>query len=101
LTEDRTLQLTADYKAGGTMRALAKAYGVHRVTVSDQLRRAGVALRPKGLLDLQIDEAVRLYLQGWSLVKVADRLGCDAETVRTNLKGRGVQMRKPWERGVD
>lgn len=80
------------------MRALALSYGVHRGTVADHVRRAGVVLRTKGLLDMQVDDAVRLYAEGWSLVKIADRLGCDGQTVRTELKRRGVQMRKPWER---
>jgi DNA-binding CsgD family transcriptional regulator len=98
LTEDRTLQLVAEYEAGATMRTLALNYGVHRGTVADHLRRSGVTIRPKGLNGAQVDEAVRLYISGWSLVKIAERMGCDGETVRTELKRHGVSMRKPWER---
>lgn len=98
MTENRTRQLVAEYEAGATMRALAVSYGVHRGTVAYQLRRAGIDLRPKGLREVQIDEAVRLYIHGWSLVKIANQLSCDAETIRTDLRLRGVQMRKPWER---
>jgi uncharacterized protein YjcR len=43
-------------------------------------------------------EAVRLYGEGWSLQRLAERYGCDPETVRQQLRSSGVQMRKPWER---
>lgn len=80
------------------MHVLATRYGIHRHSVRAHLDRAGVVVRPRGLTDLQTDEAVRLYVAGWSLTKLAERLGCDHETVRRALKLRGVVLRKPWER---
>ncbi len=40
-----------------------------------------------------------MYGQGWSLQHLAERYGCDPETVRTYLKQQGVRRREPWERG--
>jgi hypothetical protein len=40
--------VTADYKAGGSLRELAAKYGVDRKTVALQLRKVGVTLRLRG-----------------------------------------------------
>jgi lambda repressor-like predicted transcriptional regulator len=72
---------------------LAIEFGVHRTTVTQHLRRNGVALRRRGLDDQQIDQAVHLYRQGWSLARVGARLHVDAHTVRTALRARGVPTR--------
>ena len=80
------------------MKHLAKRWGVHRTTVAAHLQRAGVALRRQGLSDQQLGEAVHLYDHGWSLQRLAERFGCDAETVRSYLKRAEVRRRSPWER---
>ena len=41
---------------------------------------------------------IRLYGDGWSCQRLAERYGCDDETVRQSLKRLGVRRRKPWER---
>lgn len=79
------------------MNFLAKRYGIHHHSVRAHLDRAGVAIQPKGLSDVQTEEATRLYIGGLSLAKAAEQFGCDAETVRRALKLRGVILRKPWE----
>ncbi len=56
------------------------------------------ALRRQGMSEDQVRQAVRLYGEGWSLQRLAERYGCDDETVRTHLKQTGVRMRRPWER---
>jgi uncharacterized protein YidB (DUF937 family) len=40
--------LTADCKAGGSLRELAAKYGIDKNTVASQLRKAGVVLRLPG-----------------------------------------------------
>ena len=42
---------------------------------------------------LQLDEATRLYEQGWSLARLGDRFGVDAETVRRALRKAGIPLR--------
>lgn len=99
LTAEEVERLVAEYQAGADMKQLAQTWAMHRTTVAAQLRKAGVELRRQGVPDERLQEAVRLYAEGWSLQRLAERYGCDAETVRTTLKLQDVRMRKPWERG--
>jgi hypothetical protein len=48
-------------------------------------------MRMRGLSPEQIDEAVRLYEAGWSLVRIGDRMGVDDMTVLHRLRERGVR----------
>ncbi len=41
----------------------------------------------------RLDEAVRLYGEGWSLQRLAERSGCDDEAVRQVLKRAGATPR--------
>jgi DNA-directed RNA polymerase specialized sigma24 family protein len=43
-------------------------------------------------------EAVRLYGEGWSCQRLAERYGCNATTVWKLLQQAGVRMRASWER---
>jgi uncharacterized protein YjcR len=77
------------------MTELAKKYGVRRKTISAMLNRHGFELRVMHTISEQeIDRAVDLYATGMSTRQVGEQLGCDAETIRTHLKRRGVQMRQ-------
>jgi hypothetical protein len=98
LPPDKIAHLVADYQAGSGTKELALNYRIHRDTVSRHIKQAGVPFRQLGLTDEQKVEAERLYLAGWSLQRLADRYGRDYETIRRNLKKRGVRMRSPWER---
>lgn len=50
-------------------------------------------MRQRGLSEEQIDDAVRLYNQGWSLARIAARMDVAAGTVGQRLHERGVTMR--------
>jgi len=78
------------------MAALATKYAVRRPTISDLLVRSGVVRRQPRTLDMAgTQAAVKLYGDGWSLLQIGDRLGFDAETIRTHLHRLGVVMRNP------
>ena len=98
LTPDQVEQLVAEYQAGDDMHELADRWGLHRTTVAGHLRRAGVALRRRGIPTERLTEAISLYGEGWSCQRLAERFGCDDETVRQALKRTGVTLRAPWER---
>jgi hypothetical protein len=68
------------------------------VTVTSLLRRHGVELRQVGLTAEQVAEARRLYPEGWSLARLAERYNVDDMTVRPYLLLAGVVMRSPKER---
>src|SRR4051794_38221271 len=79
LTVEQVEQLVADYQAGADMKQLASSWGLHRTTVAAQLRRAGVELRRQGIPEDQLADAIRLYGEGWSLQRLAERYACDDE----------------------
>jgi hypothetical protein len=91
--------MVAEYVSGASILALAKRWGLHRTTVAEHLRSAGVEIRQRGIPTDQLDEAIRLYQEGWSCQRLADRYKCDDETVRQSLKKQGILFRRAWERG--
>jgi hypothetical protein len=88
-------ELVQAYVAGANMKDLAAAHGIHRVTASEIIRRAGVPTRQRGLDPGQVDRAVRLYGEGWSLARLGQRFEVAGTTVWRALRGRGVVMRPP------
>jgi hypothetical protein len=91
--------LVAAYQAGSTVYELAKHFGIHRATVGQHLRTRGVDTTPPGLDLDDLPIAVKLYQEGWSLAKIAERFDTSSNTVRKSLRETGVVMRRPWERG--
>jgi hypothetical protein len=86
------------YRAGRATKDLAELFGIHRATVTAVLERLGVERRQAGLSDEQAAEARRLYPEGWSLVRLAERYDVDDMTVRRYLLLAGAVMRSPHER---
>lgn len=73
LSPQQVERLVAEYQAGADMKELAARWELHRTTVATHMRRAGVALRRQGVPGDRLDEAVRLYGDGWSLQRLAER----------------------------
>jgi hypothetical protein len=93
LDDIQTRQLIAGYQAGSTVYQLADQFNIERRTVSAILHRHQVPMRRRGLTDNQIDDAERLYQQGWSLARIGNGMEVTADTVRARLLERGVTMR--------
>lgn len=90
----RTRQEIVDrYRAGERVIDIAQALSINKVTVTDHLNRAGVKRRPRGMSDVQINQAVQLYASGLSLARIGERLGFSARTIQSRLRGRGVRFR--------
>ena len=85
--------LAEAYQAGATIAQLAKRFGINPTTVSNILKRENVATRGRKLSDADIDTAERLYAEGLSLERVANRLNVTAGAIRFRLVKRGVKMR--------
>lgn len=94
---EQSAQLIADYQAGMPVKEMATMYGIHRGSVSKHLREHGVPPRKVGLDAAQIQEAIKLYVQGESLAVIGKRMGVDKGTVRQRLVEMGVEMRSPHE----
>ena len=99
LSPEQLTQLAADYRAGRSTSWLMQTYRLGQGTVLSLLEEQGLTMRGQGIPDGRLDEAIRLYAAGLSLMKVADRMNCSAETVRQVLLAAGVSMRARWERG--
>jgi transposase-like protein len=83
--------LIAEYEAGARVCELAKIYDLHRTTIARHIARAGKT-RPV-MTETQIDEAVRLYRDGWTLHNLGQHLGVADQTVRRVLVERAVAIR--------
>ncbi|MFD6677755.1 helix-turn-helix domain-containing protein [Rhodococcus zopfii] len=86
-------QLIAEYEAGTSSRQLERHFGISRASIIKLLREADVPIRYQGMSPEQIDEAARLYVDGWSLGRIGDKLGVDHGTVWRRLREHGVKMR--------
>lgn len=65
---------------------------------SQYVGRAGREDAGQGIPDDRIEKVIDLYKSGWSLLRVAEHVGCSGETVRQALLGAGITLRKRWER---
>jgi len=94
LSPTTTQQLIDAYLAGATIRSIARDLDIHRTTIDNCLKRAGVKrTRQPVLTQDQLDQAEAAYLNGDSWVTIAQRFGVDPGTVGLRLKQRGVTMR--------
>lgn len=93
LNADQTQTLIDAYRAGATVYELGPQFGIDRRTVGKILIRNGVPTKHPGLSVDEVDQAARLYEDGWSLARIAARLGVTATTVHRRLRERGVAMR--------
>ena len=89
----QTQALIDAYRTGSTVYQLGDQFGIDRRTVGKILTRNGVQTKHPGLSADDIDRAVQLYADGWSLARVGERLGVTAMTVQRRLRERGVTMR--------
>lgn len=88
LSEDEVDQLVSGYQQGDSVYTLGRRFGIHRVTVSEHLRRAGIETRLHkrvALSETQLDEARRLRASGMSFSRIATVLGATPYLVRREL----------------
>ena len=90
--------LIAEYEAGARVCELAKHYDLHRTIVARHVARAGKT-RPV-MTEAQIDEAVVLCRDGWTLHNVGQRLGVADQTIRLVLVERVMTIRAGGRRKV-
>jgi len=93
LSADQIATLVAAYRSGKTMKELASEFGIHRTTVSSHLTEQRVPVRRGGLDQERKAEAVRLYDEGWSSGRLAERFGVSADTVLRVLRRAGASIR--------
>jgi len=92
LTPAQVDELVARHQVGEGVVALAKAYGVHRSTITAHLDRRG-ARRRLGLPEDQVQRGGRLYLRGLTLDEIAAELGTSQRTAGRAVASLGVPRR--------
>jgi IS30 family transposase len=87
-------QIVSAYLAGTTIRQISRDLDMHRTTVDNCLKRAGVK-RPRQpvLSEADLQSAEVAYRAGDSWITIAKRLDVDPATIGYHLKRRGVPMR--------
>ena len=98
LDPEQVARLIADYRAGELVNDLVNAYGIHRSTVLDHLKRQGVRRRRSRLTIPDIEKIVGLYASGESVETIAVELRIGATTVRRALVKAGVELRRRGRR---
>ena len=93
LTDREVDELVERYESGESIRSLAEALGVHRTTISAQLKSRGALVSVRQLTARETAEIIRRYADGWSLVRVADYFGMSDSRVARVLRQAGVPTR--------
>ena len=90
---DGVAQLVADYQVGRSTKWFQRTYGLSQGAVLRLLDVNSVPRRPRGLSDKQVQKAIRLYAEGWSLTHIGNHFGKDHTVVRRALVQADVQLR--------
>ncbi len=93
LTPEEEAEVVALYKAGRTAKEVADQFGIHRLTVSRAVRRAGGRVGREPLTAREIERAKVLYENGLPIAAVAKELSLPRESIRRQLIQAGVVMR--------
>ncbi len=93
LGPSRRAELLADYEAGAPVHAIAARFRVHRATVFEVVRRAGLPGRDPGLSTETRGRAASLYATGLTLAQVAEQIGVGIDAVRAAVLAEGGQIR--------
>ncbi|WP_420734634.1 helix-turn-helix domain-containing protein [Brevibacterium luteolum] len=99
LSVSNRAELLAGY-ADGVPGELATRFNVHRGTVREIARQAGLAARRPELPDAIRQDAAQLYAGGMTLAQVAARLGVSNESVRSAVLAWGGTIRPGGRRRV-
>ena len=98
LSASNRADLLAAYADGVPVRQLAARFKVHRGTVSEIARRAGLEPRSPTLPQSVREDAARLYAEGLTLVEVGVKLGISHNAVRSAVVACGGTLRPAGRR---
>lgn len=94
LSDKEKLEIIARYQKGESTYTLAKAYGCHRSTISNNLKKSGIKVDEHKIDD---EEAIRLYQSGLTIAEVAKRLNTCPSVISRTLKKNNIPSRSSWE----
>ncbi len=85
--------LVARHKAGESIKALSREFGISESGLRDLLTAEEMLYRKQPITPEDIDLAVQLYASGLTVKQVVKRLSYPIGTIRRVLRERGVTMR--------
>jgi DNA-directed RNA polymerase specialized sigma24 family protein len=85
--------LLSAYAEGVPLKELTVRFGLHRGTINELVRRAGLPHRSPALPASTRQEAARLYAEGLTLPQVASRLGISNDGARAGIIASGGTIR--------
>lgn len=91
-------QIVQRYQAGESTYELAEAFGCHRSTIANNLRKQGIKV---SIEKINLEEAITLYESGWTTKQLADRYHISDNAVSRRLKKAGVKMRTRWDYSLE
>ena len=86
-------QIIERYQNGESTYELAEAFGCHRSTIANNLRKQGIKV---SIEKINLEEAIALYESGWTTKRLAERYHISDNAVSRRLKSAGVKMRTRW-----
>lgn len=85
-------EISKRYLSGETCSSLSRHYGTNKKTITDHLKRYGIAIRPRSRT-FCMEEAKRLYSTGHTCEQIAKILKVTEWAINHGLKKDGVKMR--------
>ena len=98
LSNKEISEIVVKYSSGISTYELAKEYGCHRRTISDNLKKQGIKvtnqlMERKGVVEL----VIQMYSEYIKPADIAKAVGINVDSVRKILKENNVYIRKSWE----
>lgn len=98
LSNKEISEIVVKYSSGISTYELAKEYGCHRRTISDNLKKRGIKvtnqlMERKGVVEL----VIQMYSEYIKPADIAKAVGINVDSVRKILKENNVYIRKSWE----
>lgn len=101
LSDSQIAEVVSLYQQGQTLSQVAEAFGAHKTTISDHLKRRGVSTRvvQRRMSNADVAKAAELYATGQSLAKVGEHFGAYDSTIRHEFKKAGIptRPRRGWD----
>ena len=98
LSNKEISEIVVKYSSGISTYELAKEYGCHRRTISDNLKKQGIKvtnqlMERKGVVEL----VIQMYSEYIKPADIAKAVGINVDSVRKILKENNMYIRKSWE----
>ncbi|QWT23896.1 helix-turn-helix domain containing protein [Subtercola sp. PAMC28395] len=90
LSQPVRTEILARYQQGERVIDLAAAFGISEWSVQNLRKRSGLEPHPRGMSAESIAQAIELFSEGLSFIKIGKRVGFDPKTIAKALRARGI-----------